>query len=288
MRLEAVEPARGPSMLANRSAGEDQALHAHAPREPGVVAAHVDRQQGWIRFEAARRSLGPPCRDASRSRGSPSAGCWWPPGSLSQISMPHDSPRTLRSSQCSNAVCPPAPGSCRGIAARSRSGSLDRLAEQRGSLAGFRLGLMLAPRSPRPRPPTPRPPPPLPLSRVSATRRSATRIGALSALRERRLGRAGGAAGGRPPVPLAEQLHQRRDQERADDRGVDQDRERGADAVLLHEDDLRRREGADGDREQQRRSGDDAPGALESDGHRLRIEAPLSRASLIRDSRNTA
>src|SRR5215208_5761668 len=40
---------------------------------------------------------------------------------------------------------------------------------------------------------------------------------------------------GGPPVPLPEQLHQRRDQQRADDRRVDQDGERGAEAELLDE-----------------------------------------------------
>ena len=79
----------------------------------------------------------------------------------------------------------------------------------------------------------------------------------------------------RPPVPLAEQLHQRGDQQGADDARVDQHRERGADAVLLDEDDLRGGEGADRDREQQRRGGDDPAGPLEPDRHRLRVRGAV-------------
>ena len=42
----------------------------------------------------------------------------------------------------------------------------------------------------------------------------------------------------RPPIPFPEQLHQRGHEERADDRRVDEDRERRPDPVLLDEDDL--------------------------------------------------
>src|SRR3954449_9587663 len=74
-----------------------------------------------------------------------------------------------------------------------------------------------------------------------------------------------------PPIPLAPKLHQGGDEQRADDAGVDQDRERGADPVLLEEDDLRRREGADGDREQERGGGHDAAASLEAERDRLRV-----------------
>src|SRR5262249_19861654 len=45
----------------------------------------------------------------------------------------------------------------------------------------------------------------------------------------------------RPPVPVAEQLHQRRHQQGANQAGVDQHRQGRADAVLLDEADLRGR-----------------------------------------------
>ena len=44
---------------------------------------------------------------------------------------------------------------------------------------------------------------------------------------------------GRPPVPPPEHRHQARDEERADDRRVEGDRDRGADAELLDERDAR-------------------------------------------------
>src|SRR4051794_23164896 len=44
------------------------------------------------------------------------------------------------------------------------------------------------------------------------------------------------------PVPVAEELHRRGQQHRADDRGVDQDGGREADAHLLHVEDRQRRE----------------------------------------------
>ncbi len=69
----------------------------------------------------------------------------------------------------------------------------------------------------------------------------------------------------RPPVARAEQPHQRRHEQGAHDRRVDQDRERRANAELFDEDDRRHREGADGDAEQQCCGGDDPAGALESD-----------------------
>src|SRR2546425_348257 len=62
---------------------------------------------------------------------------------------------------------------------------------------------------------------------------------------------------GRPPVPVSEQPHQRRNEQRAHDRRVDQNREACADSELLDEDDLRRRERADRDAEEERCGGDD-------------------------------
>jgi hypothetical protein len=68
------------------------------------------------------------------------------------------------------------------------------------------------------------------------------------------------AAQGRrgPPVPLTQERDQRRHQQGADDGRVDQHGHRGADAQLLDEDDLRGREGLDGDAEQDRGGGDRA------------------------------
>jgi DNA-binding MarR family transcriptional regulator len=68
----------------------------------------------------------------------------------------------------------------------------------------------------------------------------------------------------RPPVAIAEQLHQGRDEQGADDRGVEEHGERAADAELLEEDDRGGRERADGDAEQQDGGGNDA--ARFSDG----------------------
>ena len=75
--------------------------------------------------------------------------------------------------------------------------------------------------------------------------------------------------GRRPPVPLAEQRHQGRHQQRADDGGVDQHRQGRAHAELLDEQHPGGGEGADRDREQQRRGGHDAAGALEAQRHRV-------------------
>ena len=88
----------------------------------------------------------------------------------------------------------------------------------------------------------------------------------------------------RPPVPVAEQHHQRGYEQGADNGGVDQHHERGAEAELLDEDQLRGREGADSDGEQKRRGRDDPPGALEADRHGAMLGMPLSYASLIRES----
>ena len=75
----------------------------------------------------------------------------------------------------------------------------------------------------------------------------------------------------RPPVPFAEQPHQRGDQQRPDDRRVDQHGDRRPDPELLDEDDLGGGEGPDRDREQDRRGGHDPAGALEPDRDGLAI-----------------
>ena len=69
----------------------------------------------------------------------------------------------------------------------------------------------------------------------------------------------------RPPVPLAEELHQRWYEQAADHGGVDQHRERGAEAEFLDEDQLRGHERTDRDGEQERGGGHDPPGAFEAD-----------------------
>ena len=62
------------------------------------------------------------------------------------------------------------------------------------------------------------------------------------------------------PVPRAEQLHRRREQHRADDRRVDQQRDRDPEAHLLEHDEVAHGEaGEDGD-DDQRRAGDQARG----------------------------
>ena len=66
----------------------------------------------------------------------------------------------------------------------------------------------------------------------------------------------------RPPVPVAEQRHQARNEQRADDRRVERDGHRGADAELLDERDPGGRERADRDAEEQRGGGDDPPRPL--------------------------
>src|SRR5436190_3534703 len=77
-----------------------------------------------------------------------------------------------------------------------------------------------------------------------------------------------------PPVPLSEELHQRRHEKRADDARVDQHSERRSQPVLLDEDDLRGDEGADRDGEEEGSGGDDAPRALEPDRDGFRVGGP--------------
>jgi hypothetical protein len=92
-------------------------------------------------------------------------------------------------------------------------------------------------------------------------------------IRPRRAGvaRAGGEAGGRPPVPAAEQPHQRGHEQGADDGRVEQDSRGGAESELLRDHDLRGEEGAERHGEEQRRRGDDPSGSLEPDRDRLRV-----------------
>jgi hypothetical protein len=78
----------------------------------------------------------------------------------------------------------------------------------------------------------------------------------------------------RPPVPLAEQLHQRWDEQGSHDGRVDQDRECSAHAELLEEDQLRQGERSDRDAEEKRGGGDDSAGALEPYGDRLAARDP--------------
>ena len=73
----------------------------------------------------------------------------------------------------------------------------------------------------------------------------------------------------RPPGALAETAHERGDEQRAHDRGVDRDRERGAEAELLDEEDVGGDERADRHAEEQRGGGHEAPGALEAVRDRL-------------------
>ena len=81
-------------------------------------------------------------------------------------------------------------------------------------------------------------------------------------------------AGRRPPVPLAEQRHQARHEQGADDRRVDHDGEAGPHPELLDEDDVGRGERAYRHAEEQRCGGHDPAGALEPEGHRLRVRQP--------------
>jgi hypothetical protein len=73
----------------------------------------------------------------------------------------------------------------------------------------------------------------------------------------------------RPPRERAQAPHQRRHEQRAHDARVDRHGERGAHAELLDEEHVRGGEGADRHAEEQRRGGDEAPGALEPVRHRL-------------------
>ena len=74
-----------------------------------------------------------------------------------------------------------------------------------------------------------------------------------------------------PPVPVPEQGHQARHEERPDQGRVDRDGERDADPDLLDDHDRRRGERADGDAEEQRRRGDDPPGPFEAERDRLAV-----------------
>ncbi len=77
----------------------------------------------------------------------------------------------------------------------------------------------------------------------------------------------------RPPVPAAEQRHQRRHEQAADDERVDQHAGRGRHADLLDERDRRGDEGADRHREQDGRGGDHRAGALDPDRDRLALRS---------------
>jgi hypothetical protein len=73
----------------------------------------------------------------------------------------------------------------------------------------------------------------------------------------------------RPPVGVAGQAHERGDEQTADDGGVQDDGDAGADAEQLDKADLSGAEGEERDRQQGRRGGDDAAGAAQAGGHRL-------------------
>jgi hypothetical protein len=66
-------------------------------------------------------------------------------------------------------------------------------------------------------------------------------------------------------------LHERRHEEGADDAGVDEDGERGAEAEFLGDDDLRAEEGEEDDREEKGGGGHDPARAFETDGHGFRV-----------------
>jgi hypothetical protein len=70
---------------------------------------------------------------------------------------------------------------------------------------------------------------------------------------------------GAPTSSISEQLHEGRDEEGADDGRVDQNCGCWAESELFGDDQLRGEEGAERDREQERRGGDDAPCAFEAD-----------------------
>ena len=78
----------------------------------------------------------------------------------------------------------------------------------------------------------------------------------------------------RPPVPVAEQRHQAGNEQRPDDRRVERDRNRGADAELLDERDAGGGERADRDAEEQRCGRDDPPRALHPVRNRLAVLEP--------------
>ena len=68
-----------------------------------------------------------------------------------------------------------------------------------------------------------------------------------------------------PPVSVSQQRHERRYEERPHDGRIDQHRKRRADAKFLDEDDVRSRERANRDGEQQGRRRDDSPGPLDAE-----------------------
>src|SRR5437899_10128109 len=78
----------------------------------------------------------------------------------------------------------------------------------------------------------------------------------------------------RPPVPVTEQRHQARHEQRPDERGVDRNGHRDPEPQLLDDQNPRRDEGADRDAEEERGGGDDAPGSLEAERHRLAVREP--------------
>src|SRR4051812_27892254 len=82
----------------------------------------------------------------------------------------------------------------------------------------------------------------------------------------------------RPPVPSAEQRHQRRHEQRPHDEGVDQHARGRGDPDLLDERDGARRERPDRDREQDCSRGHDAPGGGQAGGDGLAL---LARALML-------
>src|SRR5680860_366717 len=78
---------------------------------------------------------------------------------------------------------------------------------------------------------------------------------------------------GCPPVRITEQLHRRRDQQRANDGGIDQQRDEHADTDQLHEDQAGRAEGSDDHCQQQCGAGDDPTGLLYPGRHGERVVA---------------
>jgi hypothetical protein len=72
----------------------------------------------------------------------------------------------------------------------------------------------------------------------------------------------------RPPVPLPEQAHQRRHEQGADDRSIDQNRRGLREPDLLHEEDRAAREREEHDGQHHGRGGDDATGPLDPERDR--------------------
>src|SRR3954447_15124807 len=80
---------------------------------------------------------------------------------------------------------------------------------------------------------------------------------------------------GRPPVVLAEQPHRGRDEERPNQRGVDDDGNGQPDAQLLDGEHLTGSEAGEDDDDEGSRRGDDASGTLQSHGDRQVVVARL-------------